>query len=195
MESPFRQPYFVHLLIAAALLASIGVVRTVYVDPRAREAKSLRAERGRLEADLADFDRGMRDLDAWRRTHPGADVWRSPSRRALPASAMVAAFLRDVAPIEDRSKIRTERILPTGAPTVVTVADPGGRTETYGKVELRFHVTAPYGALEEYLKGVEAMDQLVVVHSVAFRYETPSAPSLSAEVTIWLYGTMDGSEG
>jgi hypothetical protein len=169
-------------------------VRSVYVDPRAREINSLRAERGRLEADLSDYGRGMKDLEAWQRTHPGADAWRLPARRPLPARAMVAAFLRDVAPIEDRWKIHTERILPTGAPTVVTATDAAGQTETYGKVELRFHVTASYGALEEYLRGVEAMDQLVVVRSVAFQHEPPSSPDLTAEVTIWLYGTLDGGE-
>ena len=194
MGSPLK-PYLAHILIAAALVGSIGLVRTVYVDPRAREVKSLRAERGRLEADVADYGRGMKDLDAWRRTHPGADAWRLPARRPLPARAMVASFLRDVAPIEDRWKIHTERILPAGAPTVVTATDAAGQTEAYGKVELRFHVTASYGALEEYLRGVEAMDQLVVVRSVAFRHEPPTSPDLSAEVTIWLYGTLEGGQG
>jgi hypothetical protein len=194
MGSPLK-PYLGHILIAAALVGSIGVVRAVYVDPRAREVNGLRAERGRLEASLSDYGRGVKDLDDWRRTHPGADAWRLPARRPLPARAMVAAFLRDVAPIEDRWKIRTERILPGDAPIQVTATDAAGATQTYGKVELRFHVTATYAGLEEYLRGVEAMDQLVVVRSVAFRHEPPTSPDLSAEVTIWLYGTLEGGEG
>lgn len=189
MASPIRQPYLGHLLIAGLLLASIGVVRAVYVDPRDREAKSLRAERGRLEADLADLQRGLQDLEAWQRSHPGEDASRFRARRARPAREMVSAFLREVTPIADRWKVKTELIQPAGVPQDVVTTDAAGRSETYRKSELRFRLQAPYRALGEYLREVEAMDQLVVVRSVMIRNEAPRDDDLTADVTIWLYGT------
>lgn len=189
MASPIRQPYLGHLVIAGVLLASIAVVRAVYVDPREREAKSLRAERGRLEADLADLQRGLQELDAWQRSHPGEDASRFRARRPLPSREMVSAFLREVTPIADRWKVRTELIQPAGVPQDVSTTDGAGRTETYRKAELRFRLEAPYRALGEYLREVEAMDQLVVVRAVTIRNEAPRDAEVTADVTVWLYGT------
>lgn len=189
MASPVRQPYLGHLVIAGLLLASLGVVRAVYVDPREREAKGLRAERGRLEADLADLQHGIQDMDAWQRSHPGEDASRFSARRALPSGEMVAIFLHDVAPIADRWEVKTELIQPAGTPVDVTTTDASGRTETYRKAELRFRLFASYRGLGEYLREVEAMDQLVIVRSVAIRADAPKGAELSADVAIWLYGT------
>lgn len=191
MTSPIAipKPFLGHIVIAVVLLASIGAARAVYVAPREREAKSLRAERGRLENDLADLQRGFQDLGAWQRSHPGKDASGFAARRALPSREMVAAFLRDVAPIADRWKIGTELIQPAGTPVDVVTTDATGRTETYRKAELRFRLFASYRSLGEYMREVEAMHQLVVVRSVAVRYNAPTNPELSADVTIWLYGT------
>ena len=189
MESPFRQPYVGHIVIAAALVASVAVVRTIYVDPRDRETHSLRAERSRLEADLADLQHGLQEMDAWQRAHPGEDASRFSARRALPSQTMVAAFLRDVTPIANRWGVKTELIQPAGTPVDVTTTDASGKTEVYRKVELRFRLYAAYRPLGEYLREVEAMDQLVVARSVAVHADAPKAAELSADVTIWLYGT------
>lgn len=189
MESPIRQPYLGHLVIVGVLLLSIGVVRAVYVEPRAREAKSLHGERERMEADLADLQRGLQDLDSWERAHPGEDASHYAARRARPSREMVAAFLREVTPIADRWKVGTELIQPVGALTDVATTDAAGGTDTYRKAELRFRLTASYQNLGEYLREVEAMDQLVVVRAVDIRYEAPTAPDLSTDVTLWLYGT------
>jgi hypothetical protein len=189
VASPIRQPYLGHIVIAGLLLASLGVVRAVYVDPRDREARSLRSERGRLEADLADLQRGLQQMDAWQRSHPGEDAARFAARRALPAREMVAAFLREVTPIADRWGVKTELIQPAGTPEDVTTTDASGKTETYRKVELRFRLFASYRPLGEYLREVEAMEQLVIVRSVAVRSDAPKPSEISADVTIWLYGT------
>jgi Tfp pilus assembly protein PilO len=189
VESPVRQPYLGHLVIVGLLLASVAAVRAVYVNPRVREAKSLRAERGRLEADLADLQRGLQEMDVWQRSHPGEDASRYTARRALPSSEMVAAFLNDVTPIANRWGVKTQLIQPAGTPVDVATTDASGRTETYRKAELRFRLIASYRSLGEYLREVEAMDQLVVVRSVTIRTEGPKESELVADVAIWLYGT------
>lgn len=190
MPSPIRQPYLGHLVIAGVLLASLGLVRAVYVDPRDRESKQLRAERGRLEADLADLQHGLQDMDAWQRAHPGEDASRFAARHARPSREMVPVFLREVAPIADRWNVKTELIQPAGTPLDVTTTDASGRTESYRKAELRFRLFASYRALGEYLREVETMDQLVVVRSVTIRADAPRDWELSADVAIWLYGTL-----
>ena len=189
MTSPLRQPFLGHLVIVAGLLASIGVARAVYVDPREREAKSLREDGLRLEGELADLQRGLQELNAWQKAHPGEDASRFSARRALPAREMVAAFLGGVAPIADRWKIGTELIQPIGMPVDAVTTDASGRTEAYRKAELHFRLFGSYKALGEYMREVEAMDQLVVVRSVAIKYNAPTEPELSADLTIWLYGT------
>jgi hypothetical protein len=102
---------------------------------------------------------------------------------------MVAAFLREVTPIANRWKIGTELIQPAGTPMDAVITDAAGRTETFRKTELRFRLYASYQALGEYMREVEAMDQLVVVRSVSIKYNAPTEPELVADVTIWLYGT------
>lgn len=189
MNVAFRQPYLGHVLIVALLLASVGVTRAVYVDPKLREAKSLHAEQERLQADLADLSRGLQDLEAWKRAHPGEDASQFASRRARPAREMVASFFREVTPIADRWRVGTELIQPAGAMTDETVTDSRGAAVTYRRVELRFRFYASYRDLGEYLREVEGMDQLVVVRAVALQYNAPSYPELAADVTIWLYGT------
>ena len=188
MAFSIRQPYLGHALILASLVASVGVMRAVYIDPRAREAKALHAEQIQIERELADLQRGLQELDAWQRTHPGEDASRYSARQALPARDMVAAFLRDVTPIADRWEVGTELIQPAGTLSDVVTTDASGRTETFRKAELRFRLFASYKSLGEYLREVEAMNQLVIVRSVAVRYNAPSEPELSADVTIWLYG-------
>ena len=86
-------------------------------------------------------------------------------------------------------KVKTELIQPAGVPQDVATTDASGRSETYRKSELRFRLQAPYRALGEYLREVEAMDQLVVVRSVMIRNEAPRDDDLTADVAIWLYGT------
>ena len=189
MQLPIRQPYVGHALILAVLVASVGVTRAVFVDPRSRETASLRAETTRLEGELADLQRGLVAMEEWQRAHPGEDASRYTARRALKAREMVPTFLREVTPIADRWKVETELIQPAGTLTDVVTTDAAGRTETYRRADLRFRLMAPYRELGEYLGEVEAMDQLVVVRSVAIRYEAALAPKLVADVTILLYGT------
>ncbi|HLQ65745.1 MAG TPA: hypothetical protein VK123_00760 [Candidatus Limnocylindrales bacterium] len=189
MSSPIRQPFLGHLVIVVMLVASIAAVRAVYVAPRQMQAKSFRAERERLEGELADLQRGLQEMDAWERQNPGKDASRFAARQALPAREMVAGFLRDLAPIADRWKVGTDLIQPSGSIVDVTTTDVTGRTETYRKAELRFRLFASYQSLGEYMREVETMNQLVVVRSVAVHYNAPTAPELSADVTIWLYGT------
>ncbi|HEX7078186.1 MAG TPA: hypothetical protein VF363_07185 [Candidatus Eisenbacteria bacterium] len=189
MGRSIRQPYLGHVVILAALVASTGIARTAFVAPRSREAGSLREERRRLEGELADLQRGFQDIEAWKRAHPGQDVAQFTSRHARPARSMVATYLREVAPIADRGKVKTELIQPAGGWEDVSVTDASGRVETYRKAELRFRLTAPYRALGEYLAAVESMDQLVVVRAVDVAYDARAYPDLTADVTIWLYGT------
>jgi hypothetical protein len=189
VSSPIRQPFLGHLVIVAVLLASVAAVRAVYVAPRDRHAKTLRVERERLQADLADLQRGLQDMDAWEREHPGKDASRFAARLALPSREMIPAFLRDVTPIADRWKVGTELIQPTGTWMDVVTGESSGRTETYRRAELQFRLFATYQSLGEYMREVEAMEQLVIVRSVALRYNALTEPKLAADVTIWLYGT------
>jgi len=184
-----RQPYLGHVLILVFLLASVGVTRAVYVDPKMREAKSLEAEKERLQADLADLSHGLQDLESWKRAHPGEDATQFASRRVRPAGEMVAAFFRDVTPIANRWRVGTELIQPVGVMTDETVTDSRGAAVTYRRTELKFRFYASYRDLGEYMGEVEAMDQLVVVRSVALQFNAPTYPELAADVTIWLYGT------
>lgn len=189
MSLELRQPYLGHVLILALLLASVGVTRSVYVDPKLREAKSLHAEQERLQADLADLSHGLQDLESWKRAHPGEDASQFASRHARSARDMVASFFREVTPIADRWRVGTELIQPVGVMTDEVVADSRGATVTYRRAELKFRFYASYQDLGEYLREVEGMDQLVVVRAVALQYNAPSYPELAADVTIWLYGT------
>lgn len=184
-----RQPLIGHGLIVAVLLGSIGVTRVVYVDPKIRELNVLEADRMRISAQLTDLQSGIQEMERWAREHPGQDLLTFRSRRALPAREMVPKFLGALAGIAERNKVRTELIQPAGGLTDEVVADASGTPVSYRKADLRFHLVAEYRDLGEYLREIESMDQLVVVRSVALRYEPTSYPKHSADVAIWIYGT------
>ncbi len=184
-----QHPLAGHALIVAVLLASLGVTRALYVEPRSREVQSLRAEEAALEGRLLDLEAGVRDMDAWAAAHPGRDLLAREERRPRPVREMVPDFLAAVAPIGARHDVRTELIRPAGEPVDASVTDAAGRTTSYRRVELLFHVEAPYQELGEFLREVEALDQLVVVHSVSIQYHADTYPRLAADVAIWVYGT------
>jgi Tfp pilus assembly protein PilO len=188
MNFTLRHPIVGHALIVAGFVLSVGVVRTVYVEPRAREIRALRQNEERLQAELTDLLSGIRDMEEWAKAHPGQDLWTFHVRKALPAQDMVAGFLRSIVPLANRHDVTTELIQPVGALMEETVQDAAGNPMVYRRADLRFHLEAKYRDLAEYLSDVEAMDQLVVVRSVSL---SPSAsyPELGADVTIWLYGT------
>lgn len=185
----FKQPLIGHGVIVAVLLGSIGVTRVVYVDPKLRELKVLESDRMKISSQLTDLQRGIQEMERWAREHPGQDLLTFRSRRALPAREMVSKFLGALADIAERNKVRTELIQPAGGLADEVVADASGTPVTYRKADLRFHLDAQYRDLGEYLREIESMDQLVVVRSVALRYDAASYPGHSADVAIWIYGT------
>jgi Tfp pilus assembly protein PilO len=182
-------PLLGHGIILVGLVASIGVTRAVYIEPRAREVRALRADEQKLRAQLVDLTAGLEGMKAWAKTHPGEDLLTFHARRALPERDMVPAFLKAISPLADRYGIATELIRPAGGVTEETVTDAAGRPVTYRKAELRFRIYGTYQNLGEYMRGIEALDQLVMVRSVAVQYHAPSPPGLVADVSIWVYGT------
>lgn len=189
MGPSIRQPFLGHVVILAVLVASTAVARAVFVDPRAREAASLRQEASRLQGEMASLTAGLSDMERWKLAHPGQDLERFSARHAAPARSMVATFLRDVAPVADRWKVGTDLIQSAGGLMDVTITDATGVERRFEMAELRFRLTAPYRALGEYLREVESMDQLVLVRAVDISYDDRAYPDLTAEVTIRLYGT------
>ena len=188
MNVSLRHPMVGHAMIVAGFVLSVGVVRAVYVEPRAREVKVMRATEQRLNAELTDLQNGIQEMQGWATAHPGQDLWTFHARKALPSQDMVAGFLRSIVPLADRHRVETQLIQPAGALMQETVSDAAGNPMTYMRAELRFHLEARYRDLGEYLSDVEAMDQLVVVRSVALS-SGAHYPELGADVTIWLYGT------
>jgi len=188
MALSLRHPAVGHALILAGFIVSVGVVRTVYVEPRAREVKTLHATEVRLRTELTDLEEGIREMEGWRSAHQGQDLWSFHARKALPVQDMVAGFLRSIVPLADRHKVRTELIQPAGALMQETTQDAAGAPMTYMRAELRFHLEATYRDLGEYLNDIEAMDQLVVVRSVSLT-SGEEYPELGADVAIWVYGT------
>ena len=188
MTFSLRHPMVGHAAIVAAFVLSAGVVRTVYVEPRAREVKAMRATEERLNAEVTDLQKGITEMQGWATAHPGQDLWTFHVRKALPSQDMVAGFLRSLVPLADRHHVKTRLIQPAGALMQETVADAAGNPMTYVRADLRFHVEAGYRDLGEYLSDVEALDQLVVVRSVSLS-NAADYPELGADVTIWLYGT------
>jgi type IV pilus assembly PilO-like protein len=188
MTFSLRHPVVGHAAIVAGFLLSVGVVRTVYVEPRAREVKALRATEEKLNGELSDLQRGIQEMQGWASAHPGQDLWTFHVRKALPSQDMVAGFLRAIVPLADRHHVKTQLIQPAGALMQETVSDAAGNPMTYVRAELRFHLEARYQELGEYLSDVEALDQLVVVRSVSLASGS-EYPALGADVTIWLYGT------
>jgi len=183
-----RHPMVGHALIVAGFVLSVGVVRAVYLEPRAREVKAMHATEERLNTELVDLQNGIREMDGWATAHPGQDLWTYHARKALPSQDMVAGFLRSIVPLADRHRVKTQLIQPAGALMQETVSDAAGNPMTYLRAELRFHLEAKYQDLGEYLSDVEAMDQLVVVRAVSLQ-SGAEYPALGADVTIWLYGT------
>jgi hypothetical protein len=188
-EIRMHWPWIGHAVILVLLLASAGATRAALVAPRERERKVLDADRIRLETQLEDYQRGVREMEAWSREHPGEDAMGSAGRHAPPARVMVSRFLKALVPIADRHRIVTRSIQPAGRPVLETAVDPAGGPVAYQKVELRFQLEAGYRELGEYLRDIERMDQLAVVRSVSLRYDAAAYPNLAAGVTVWLYGT------
>lgn len=188
MSLSLRHPMVGHAAIVAGFLLSVGVVRTVYVEPRSREVKAMRATEEKLNAELTDLQRGITEMQGWASAHPGQDLWTFHARKALPSQDMVAGFLRSLVPLADRHHVKTQLIQPAGALMQETVADAAGNPMVYVRADLRFHLEAKYRDLGEYLSDVEALDQLVVVRSVSLS-SGANYPDLGADVTIWLYGT------
>jgi hypothetical protein len=189
MGASRRHPLLGHALILGVLLASVGVARALYVEPRSREIRALRADELKLKGQMEDLNAGLKTMDVWAKAHPGQDLLTYRVRRAIPARDMVPEFLKAVVPIANRCHVGTELIQPAGAPTDESVPDAAGNPVTYRKADLRFRIYAEYRDLGEYLKEIESMDQLVVVRSLSVQYNAPSYPELVADVTIWLYGT------
>lgn len=184
-----RQPLVGHGVIVAVLLASIGVARVAYVDPKVRELKVLEADRVRISTQLTDLQKGIQEMERWAKEHPGEDLLTFRARRALPAREMVSRFLDALGDIADRNDVRTVLIKPAGELTNEVVADASGNPVAYRKADLRFHLYAKYRDMGEYVREIESMDQLVVVRSIGLRYDAEIYPDLVADVVIWLYGT------
>lgn len=189
MTSRWGHPLVGHGLILVSLLAGIGVTRAVYLEPRAREVRALRAQERDLGAQLGDLHAGLAEMKSWAEAHPGQDLLAFHARRARPAREMVPDLLAAIVPVANRHHVSTEQIQPAGAPVDESVTGTSGRSVTYRKVALRFRVYAGYRDLGEYVHEVESLDQLVVVRSVAVQYNAPTYPRLVADISIWVYGT------
>lgn len=190
MNATLRHPAVGHVAIVVAMLVSVGVTRTVYLEPRRKEMQTLRAEEQKLSAELMDLEAGIQEMGGWTKLHPGQDLLSYRARHALPEKDMVAGFLRAIVPVAERHHVGTELIQPAGTPTDEVVTDPSGVSTTYRKVDLRFRLFATYRDLGDYLHDIESMEQLVVVRSVSLHYSGTTYPELQADVTIWLYGTI-----
>jgi hypothetical protein len=94
-----------------------------------------------------------------------------------------------LAAISVKHGVKTELIRPAGLPMEEVIPDASGAPVAYRKVDLRLRLEAPYQEIGNYLGDVESLDQLVVVRSVALRYEASLAPRLVADISLWIYGT------
>jgi len=189
MKGITRAPWFAHALVLASLVVALGVVNVAWVAPREEERHRLAAQETALRTELAGLQSGLGEMEAWRRAHPASDGMRGRLKRALPAGTMVASLLDALAAIGLRHGVRTELIRPAGMPVEEVIPDASGAAVSYRKVDLRLRLEAPYQAIGRYLADVESLDQLVVVRSVALRYEASLAPRLVADVSLWIYGT------
>jgi hypothetical protein len=102
---------------------------------------------------------------------------------------MVASLLESLSRIAAAHSVRTELIQPAGATVEEQLIDAAGATVTYQKAELRFRLEAPFRDVGAYVEDVEALEQLVVVRSVALRQEASLAPNVVADVSLWVYGS------
>jgi Tfp pilus assembly protein PilO len=184
-----RNPVTRLLGLASILVVSVGFVRALYVEPRTREAAALDARRATLEAELSDLTRGVSEMASWSKEHPGEDATAARHRRAVPARAMVPAFLEALDGIAERHGVSTEGIEPAETIADVSVPDEAGRPVPLRRAEMRFRISGRYRALAEYLRDVEGMDQLVQVRSVDVRLDAARYPDLSADVVFWVHGT------
>jgi hypothetical protein len=176
-------------LLAAVLALSIGAARAVYIGPREREAGALEARAARLSAKLEDLQRGIGDLAAWSRAHPGATAGAPQGRLAPPTRVFVSEFLRALEPVAARHGIVTESIEPIGHAAEEVVSDATGTPVRLVRQSLRFRVRGTYRDLAEYVSDVDAMGALVVTRSVALGFDGGTYPALGAEVRFDLYGT------
>lgn len=183
-----RNPLTRLLGLAGILVVSVGFVRALYVEPRTREAAALDARRAALESELQDLTRGVTEIAAWSKQHPGEDATRARHRKALPARAMVPAFLDALDTIAERHDIATESIVPVQGIEDVAVPDERGRPVPLRRVELRFRITGTYRGLAAYVKDVESLDQLVLVRSLDVRLDAARYPDLAADVVFWVHG-------
>ena len=184
-----RAPWFGHALVLASLVVAWGVVNVAWIAPREKERHALADREVSLRRELADLQAGLGEMEAWRLAHPTTDGIRGRFKRALPSGTMVASLLDALAAIGVRHGVKTELIRPAGLPADETIPDASGAPVAYRKVDLRLRLEAPYQAIGAYLAEVEALDQLVVVRSVALRHEASLAPRLVADVSLWIYGT------
>jgi Tfp pilus assembly protein PilO len=175
--------------LAGILVVSVGFVRTLYVEPRTREAAALEARRAALEVELRDLTRGVTEMASWSKAHPDEDATVARHRRALPSRSMVPAFLEALDAIAERHGIATESIAPAGPVESLAVPDETGAPLPLRRAELRFRITGSYRGLAGYMTDVESMDQLVTVRSVDVRLDTARYPDLAADVVFRVHGT------
>ncbi|HEU5311971.1 MAG TPA: type 4a pilus biogenesis protein PilO [Candidatus Eisenbacteria bacterium] len=183
-----RNPLTRLLGLAGILIVSVGFVHALYVEPRTREAKALDARRAALEAELQDLTRGVSEMAAWSKANPGEDALEARHRKALPARAMVPAFLEALDAIAERHGIATESIVPAESIEDVPVADETGKPVVLHRIELRFRISGSYRGLAAYVKDVEALDQLVLVRSLNVRFDAARYPDLAADAVFWVHG-------
>ena len=186
---PSSRPFLRWGLFAVLLVVSLGAARAVYVDPREREIQRLRAELGTLRGQLGDLRGGIEAMESWSRERPGIDPTAGHARWSRPAATMVAAFLDALGPIGEGHGVETKRIDPAGAPEIEVVQDPAGAALPLRRADLKFRLRGSYRGLGGYLRGVEELDQYVVVRSVSIRSEPSIYPELAADVTFRIYGT------
>jgi Tfp pilus assembly protein PilO len=184
-----RNPLTRLLGLAGILVVSVGFVQVLYVEPRTREAQALDARRTALEAELHDVTRGVSEMAAWSKEHPDEDALEARHRKALPARAMVPAFLEALDAIAERHGIATESIVPAESIEDVSVPDETGKPVALRRTELRFRISGSYRGLAAYVADVESLDQLVLVRSVNLRLDAARYPDLAADVVFWVHGT------
>jgi hypothetical protein len=188
MRNVTRAPWFGHALAAAGLVVALAVTNVAWVAPREKERAGLEAAETTLRGELADIQEGIQEMTLWRASHPGDDGVLGRAKEARPSGSMVSSILDALAAIGTRHGVRTELIQPAGMPVEAVVPDASGAMVAYRRVELRLRLEAPFREIGSYLADVEALDQLVVVRSVALRYDASMAPRLVADVSLWIYG-------
>jgi len=188
MRALTRAPWFGHAMAGVGLIVALALTNVAWVAPREKERKQLLVTESALRTELSDLQTGIQEMTLWQAAHPGTDLTRGRLKEAQPAGGMVAALLDALGEIGTRYHVRTELIQPAGVPVDEVVTEASGVSVTYRKIDLRLRLEAPYREIGSYLSDVEALDQLVMVRSVALRYEASMAPRLVADVSLWIYG-------